>query len=60
MKEYFYISIGKHRSWITGASHIKTKNIDIVKKEHYLKKPNNLKEFIINILLIQLGSQKYT
>ena len=22
MKEYFYISIGKHKSWITGAGHI--------------------------------------
>lgn len=57
MKEYFYISIGKHKSWITGAGHIKTNDINIVKKEHYLKEPSNLKELIINILLIQLGSQ---
>ena len=57
MKEYFYISIGKHRSWITGANHIKTIDINIVTQEHYLKEPNNLKEFVVNILLIQLGSQ---
>jgi hypothetical protein len=57
MKEYFYISIGKHRSWITGASHIKTIDINIVTQEHYLKEPNNLKEYVVNILLIQLGSQ---
>jgi len=57
MKEYFYISIGKHRSWITGANHIKTIDINIVTQEHYLKEPNNLKELAVNILLIQLGSQ---
>lgn len=57
MKEYFYISIGKHRSWITGAGHIKTIDINITMQEHYLKEPNNLKEFVVNILLIQLGSQ---
>ena len=57
MKEYFYISIGKHKSWITGAGHIKIKDIKIAKQKHYLKEPNNLKEFIVNILLIQLGSQ---
>ncbi|MCI9365884.1 MAG: AAA family ATPase, partial [Clostridia bacterium] len=57
MKEYFYISIGKHRSWITGANHIKTIDINIATQEHYLKEPNNLKAFVVNILLIQLGSQ---
>lgn len=57
MKEYFYISIVKHRSWITGANHIKTIDINIVTQEHYLKEPNNLKAFVVNILLIQLGSQ---
>jgi hypothetical protein len=57
MKEYFYISLEKHKSWITGAGHIKTININISKKEHYLENPNDLKEFIMNILIIQLGSQ---
>jgi len=58
MKEYFYISIGKHKSWITGAGHIKTNDINIVKKEHYLKEPSNLKELIINILLIRIQFYK--
>ncbi len=57
MKEYFYISIGKHRSWITGAGHIKTRDINITMQGYYLKEPCNLKEFVVNILLIQLGSQ---
>lgn len=57
MKQYFYISIEKHWSWITGAGHIKIADIDITMHEHYLGEPKNLKKFVINILIIQLGSQ---
>ena len=57
MKQFFCISIKKHWSWITKGGHVGVQNIDVKMNEHYLGAPRNLKEFIINILIIQLGSQ---
>ncbi len=56
MKECFSMSEQKHWCWITGANHIKVEKSVNIPTFHYLNEPVNLEEFIVNVLLIQLGS----